>query len=875
MKAQLVICRDPIRPAHQRTVAEIRRGRRLRALAPRTQQPFICSVNGKWIRRAAWNRRVRDGDVVAFVLLPQGGGGSNPLRVILMIAVAMSAPYLGSAILGINGAAALGSLGVGMFNAAIGLTGMAIVNALIPAPKPTLAQQSSALSSPSPTYSIGAQGNQARLGQPVPVIYGRHVVYPDFAAMPYAEYSGNEQFLYQLFCIGQGEYTIESINIDDTPITSFSEITYEEVGPGESVTLFPTAVETSINVAGQEAIYNVALGPFVVNSANTDVNYIGIDVVCPRGLYYANDGGGLDSVSVSWKVEAQEIDDNGTPVGSYVTLGTPTLSAATTTPQRKSYKYAVTAKRYQVKLTRTTTKQTDARYGHELDWAGLRGYLLGSKTYGNTTCVAMRMQATNNLSQAASRKINMVVQRKLPTWNPTTEWSASAVATRSIAWALADICAADYGAALADARIDLQGLYDLDAVWSARGDTFDGIFDSQSTIMEALSQVARAGRAIPYLQGGIVHFARDAAATIPVGMFSQRNIVKNSLSLEYLMPTEETSDCLDVEYFDEAIWAQRTVRASLPGGTVLQPAQVKLFGVTSRQQAWNEGMYAVACNRYRRRMVAFSTEMEGFIPSLADLIAIQHDMPQWGQSGEIVSWSAETKTATLSEPLDWSQFGIHKLAFRKRDGSVAGPYDATEGEDAYHVTLSGWETGDPTPDTGSDRERAHFAFGLSAATYILARVLAVKPRSSETVEISAVVESDYVHTADTGAAPGVSAWQLPTRWTKPVLVGLTARSMPDYPEQMILSWQPSVGADRYLVEQSSGDGNWTRVGEVAACNFTGIAVFGAQTVLRVAAIGLTRSDWVEIQYGQSASYFWSGTNSAAFWTTDATLMWAY
>lgn len=50
MKAQLVICRDPIRPAHQRTVAEIRRGRRLRALAPRTQQPFICSVNGKWIR---------------------------------------------------------------------------------------------------------------------------------------------------------------------------------------------------------------------------------------------------------------------------------------------------------------------------------------------------------------------------------------------------------------------------------------------------------------------------------------------------------------------------------------------------------------------------------------------------------------------------------------------------------------------------------------------------------------------------------------------------------------------------------------------------------------------------------------------------------
>ena len=876
MRALVVTCRDPFRPANRRTVAEVRRGRRLRALAPRTQQPVICAVNGEWISRAAWNRRVRDGEVVTFVLLPQGGGGSNPLRVILMIAVMIAAPQFGSAILGINGAAALGSLGVNMFNAAIGLAGAALVNALVPPPRPTTGQQASSLASPSPTYSLSAQGNQARLGQPIPAVYGRHMIYPDFAAMPYTEYAGNDQYLYQLFCIGQGEYDIESARIEDTPTSSFEEIDTEVIGPGGTVTLFPVNVVTSGEVAGQEAETSTALGPFVANASGTDANYIAIDIVCPRGLYYANDDGGLDAVSIAWKVEAQEIDDAGTAVGSWFTLGTKTITAATSTPIRKSYKYGVAAARYQVRFTRTDTKQTGSRYGHELDWAALRAYLPGAQTYGNVTLVAMKMKATSNLSAQASRTVNFIVTRKLLTWDPSTGWSSTAAATRSPAWALADICSSDYGANLTDSRIDLQGLYDLAAAWATRGDTFDGIFDTQSTVMEALSQVARAGRAIPYVQGGIVHAVRDAAATIPAAMFSQRNIARNSLQLEYLMPGEDTADAIDVTYFDAEIWGERTVRATLSGGTSAQPAQVKLFGVTDRDQAWREGMYIAACNRYRRRVLTFSTEMEGFIPALGDLIAVQHDMPKWGQSGELVGWTTATKLATVSEPLDWSAGGSHVIALRKADGSVSGPFACTAGSDAYHVTITGWASGtDPEPYVGAAKERTHYAFGPANAQYILCRVLGIRPRSAETVEISAVVESDYVHTADTGSAPGATAWQLPSKFTSPVLAGLTARSMPDAPERMILSWQPAAGADHYLIEQGNGDGNWTRCGEVSSSNYSAIALYGPQTIVRVAAVGMTRGSWVEIGYGQLASYFWTGDANLMWNASDTTLMWEY
>ena len=107
----------------------VRRRRSLRNLAPRTKSPVICQVNGQWISRKAWARREQDGDTVVFVTLPQGGGGgSNPLKMILTIAVAVFAPFAGSAILGINGAAALGSMGVSIFNAAIGVIGSALVD---------------------------------------------------------------------------------------------------------------------------------------------------------------------------------------------------------------------------------------------------------------------------------------------------------------------------------------------------------------------------------------------------------------------------------------------------------------------------------------------------------------------------------------------------------------------------------------------------------------------------------------------------------------------------------------------------------------------------------------------------------------------------
>ena len=773
MLASVLMVNNPFYPDRGREVFSVTKVCTLRSwLDTRSISEFdcptICLHNGEAVLRTKWHSTVvQDGDIVAFIALPHGGGGGgggkNPLKTVLSIALMVAAPALGGALagsMGLTGSLFAGTafeVGFGtIMGGVVALAGSALINAVIPSPRPSVPSLNfSAVGSspaPSPTYSLSAQGNEARLGQPIPVLYGRHLIYPDLATQPYQEFVNNEQYLFQLHVIGQGEYDLEQVRIEDTPISSFEEVQTEVVAPGGSVTLFETDVVTAPEVAGQELLSAVDggawIGPFTANPAETMVSHLGIDVVFPRGLYYANDAGGLETRTIQWQVQARAIDDQGVAIGSWIPLGSETYSDATNTAQRQSYKYAVTPGRYEVQLQRLDTKDASSRAGHEIRWGGLRSYLDGTPDFGDLTILAVKMRATDNLSQRSARMINCIVTRKLPIWEPATGWSAP-VPTRSIAWAFADACRAQYGAKLADSRIDLNALHTLDQIWSGRGDEFNGIFDSSMTVWEALTRISRCGRAVPVLQGGVVRLYRDAAQTLPVAMFGPRNIVKGSFKIQYVMPGEETADAVTVTFFNSRTWKPDEVTSSLADSAAEQPAKVALFGCTDAAQAKREGLYMAADNRYRRKLVSWSTELEGMIPTYGDLVAITHDMPHWGQGGEVVAWDDQAQVLTVSEPLTWETAAGHYIALRRRDGSLAGPFlaEAVEADDRLVHVL---EPLDFTPYTDTSEERTHFAFGAGDAWGAKARVIAVKPRG-ENVEITAVAEDARVHQADLAA----------------------------------------------------------------------------------------------------------------------------
>lgn len=866
-KATCIYHRDPFHPHRGREVRELTGPAQIKHLAPKTKQPFIILRNGEAVMRADWDQVISTGDLLSVVLLPQGGGddgGSNVLQVILMVVVAVLSFYTGGAV-----GAAYGAGYGAAAQAAVGIVGAVLVNALIPPPKPQGANsQSSDSVAASPTYNIAAQGNSARLEGAIPIQYGRMVIYPDFAAAPYVEYAGNEQYLYQLFCIGVGRFDVGQIRIEDTAIENFEEVQYEIVGPGEVLDLFPSAVTTSVEVSGQEALTGVEIGPFVANAAGSLTTRLAVDLVCPRGLYYAQDNGSLTGKTISFNVIVREVDDDGAPVGSWATVDSPTLWGATATPMRYSFNYAVPSGRYEVKLVRTDTKDSSSRSGHELIWAGLRAYLQDARTFGDVTLLAVKIRATNNISQQSSRKINVDCTRKLFEWTGSA-W-AGEYATRSISWALADACKT---VGLPDSRIDLAKLIELDETWTARGDTFNGRFDSTTTFWEAITKIAQAGRCKAFMQGGVMCFVRDQEVALPVALFSMRNIIRGSFSLNFITPSTDTADAVEVSYFDDTTWKPRRLTCALPASSALKPAKVSLFGVTNRAQANREGTYMAAANRYRRTLIKFATEMDGFIPSYGDLVAINHDLPQWGQFAEVVAWDAGTLTMTLSEPMTWGS-GSHYVGLRRRDGSVSGPYVVTAGDSVYKLVLA--ESPDITPYVGSEEERTHITFGWGDTWAQLGRIVSIKPRDEYTVDVVCVNEDPSVHSADIGIfAPAVSSSQLPTPQSAPALIGLSARSMPGAPDQMLLTWQPSPGAEYYIVEQSADGLSWNRTGETRASNYTAISLYGSQTIIRVAAIGSLRGAYATLNYALEADYMWASDSSTLMWSTDTNLMWRY
>ncbi|WP_455275139.1 host specificity factor TipJ family phage tail protein [Ralstonia thomasii] len=860
--ATLIHCRDPFRPQLAREVVPLRRRVRLdtllrgrgmiagRGRGLRRLHTFMPLVNGQPVLERDWARPVRDGDVVVIAHLPQGGGGgSNPLQFVLqiaLIAAAIYAPYLAGLTQVVDGVTVVTAAGA-LLSAGVMLAGSLLINALVPPTRPPTAFGGSQAS---PTYTIGAQGNQARLQNVIPVLYGRYRVYPDFAAQPYIENNGNEQYLYQLFCISQGDISVEKVMIEDTDISSFAEVQYEIIPPGGAMTLFPDNVVTAAAVSGLElkgANESGAgwIGPFVANPAATQANYIGIDINLPQGLFSADNSGNPQAASVTYEIQAQLINDSGVAIGAWFDLAQPTISLATMQPQMLSARYLVAPGRYQVRAQRVGNKDLGSRVANTVQWAGLRAYLPTQHYFGNVTLLAMVIRATNNLNSQTARKINVIATRKLPIWNGTS-WSAN-TATRNPAWAMADVLRnTDYGRGLADSRINLASLQTLAATWDARGDKFDGVFDTSATLWDALSQIGNVGDAMPVYYAGIIDAVRDEKKTVRTAMFTPNNIVANSLSIEYLFPNYDTPDHVIVEYVDGTTFQPAEVPCVLSGGTQLRPSRLKLFGCTDRNQAWRHGMRLAAANRDRRRNITLVTEMEGYIPRYGDLVAVSHDVPAWGMPGVVQSYSAGV--VTTSEPLTWTAGQTHYMAFRKRDGSVDGPYTVTQGADAFSAIV----TGAPAiyVSDGASEEPTHYQFGPGERRGLDCQVLGVHPKGDGQVEVTLVNYAPSVQDAELGgsAPPPPASSLLPGITDAPVVASVSVTGTPK-DGVSVITCAAARGAISYEFQASSDSGvTWNALGASHGTSITANLCAGSWQV-RARAVGTMQGPWAT----------WSGT----------------
>lgn len=133
----------------------------------------------------------------------------------------------------------------------------------------------------SPIYDVNAQGNRPRLMGTVPVLFGRHKIFPDYLLPPRIEYINNEQVYYALLSVAAGSV---SLNLNDIYI---GDTIISKMGSDVAVQVFPPGAD----VSGNEA-HRILYSSAEVGSNNYQT-----------GLYLA---GSMAADAVRWQISSAD-----------------------------------------------------------------------------------------------------------------------------------------------------------------------------------------------------------------------------------------------------------------------------------------------------------------------------------------------------------------------------------------------------------------------------------------------------------------------------------------------------------------------------------------------------------------------------------------
>lgn len=200
---------------------------------------FQVLVNGLRVEKDFWEYTViNEKDVVLIAPLIKGGSFGQIFKQIAVIAaVVVVSAYTGGGGLGFAGLGFSGAAVAG-FTAAAAIGTTLLLNALIPPPVPGGFDIGGGLDNSlgtSQMYTITSQGNSSKKFGKVPKVYGTHRMFPTVAVNPYTEIETDPstgdlvQYLYAVYDFGFGPLDINDIRIGDTPITQYSDITYNLV----------------------------------------------------------------------------------------------------------------------------------------------------------------------------------------------------------------------------------------------------------------------------------------------------------------------------------------------------------------------------------------------------------------------------------------------------------------------------------------------------------------------------------------------------------------------------------------------------------------------------------------------------------------------
>ncbi|MNJ23004.1 hypothetical protein D3C77_173820 [compost metagenome] len=376
-------------------------------------------------------------------------------------------------------------------------------------------------------------------------------------------------------------------------------------------------------------------------------------------------------------------------------------------------------------------------------WTDLRGRMQSSPTsYTGLTVMTCNIRGGDRLSAQSESQVSAEATRILPLME------GGKGPTRDIVpWCIYQLKQRGY----TDDDLDLPEWQAFHNVCVSRGDTYDETLDATITVKDMINNALACGFGELVVFRGLLRPVRDAArAAFDVSYgpktqtYSPQNMTK-MLKISGAMPSINDFDGVDMEYFSRETWAWETVECRWPGDLGTKVEKIKMPGFSDKTRAWRFGMRRRGHQKFRTDVYTWETEMDGSNSGYLSFAAVADDAPKRCQSAILLDFEV-TGSGTLltaSEPLDFSAGGEHLVGVRKLDGTLSGPFVATQ-VDQYTVRVDAL---DFTPVVDPPLEPPHILFGPASRWAYPTLITSSDPANGNT-SMKGMPYDDRVYTYD-------------------------------------------------------------------------------------------------------------------------------
>ena len=654
-----------------------------------------CVLNGQAVENPA-ETIPQDGEQL--IVMPHVGGHGIK-RILGFAAMIALSVYAGN----IAGGLWKGALGKGfaahtvgalLASGAVMFIGGKIINSIFPQQNPSFSygdqdtSQSYGWDLPTPTQIAGGVVGET-YGECIPAaqLLEQHV-----------ETIDDKQYLNLLYCGGYGPIdSIDNLRIDYTSLDNFTGVQVEtRLGTNDQkpISFFKnTPLDQSVGVEVPDD------NSVTRTSDSTNASALEVTLEWPGGLFYINDNNNYANATVKFKLEYRL---TGTTTWRNFNKDNPDYvyeaTAGTNAAVRKSYLVdGLDAGQYDVRIT-TVDRPKTTRYQSMYQWTLLTSYIDGVYARPGKVLVALRILATNQLSGGVP-SLNWRQKRSTVwAWNPTLDKPAyeEKPADNPI-WAAYDILhgckrlkninTGEYEFVVSGVPKEaLSTYYDEWASAAAYADEeitnqdgekepryrFDAFFDSPQKRITAAQKAATIGHAaiIPHGRNYGIVVDRPGAIT---QIFGEGRTTVSSVKGSFTSKADRAR-AIEVTYndtqndFKNTVLTVRSPNYNTDTGSD-NTAQLSLFGVKRRSQAYREAITALATNERQLQFVTMSADIDAIVAEYGDVVGYSHTVSRIGiASGRLVD--ATTTTLTLDKDVTMDAGKSYEIYVQKANDAL-------------------------------------------------------------------------------------------------------------------------------------------------------------------------------------------------------------